>query len=343
MRKFGLVWFALLLSPVCSAQVRQTSVPLGSALEKALESSLLTGSQAQPFHLKVHLYESTNHECGYCADIEEFWLSPTQWKRTIVSPEFSLTDVVNGDKISEQMTGDYYPLWLRSFVIAITEIVPYPEAWAKTGASITQITLPGGQKSDACSRLQSKIGSSTVKNDAFSNVCFSGGLLSFVGTPGYGMEFHDYKKFGKLQVAQHYIDHPEPGTELVADITTLEVLKNADPALFAVENPVPAGKRIVSIPVPQDLIESAAVSGPPIKWPQVHSGNTSGKLSMYISVDRAGHVREAYPLNSDNAGLQDAARDQLLKWKLKPFVAKGDAIQVEAAMSFQFDTTTESK
>jgi hypothetical protein len=33
---------------------------------------------------------------------------------------------------------------------------------------------------------------------------------------------------------------------------------------------------------------------------------------MYVSADREGTVREAYPLISDNVGLQDAARDQLL-------------------------------
>jgi protein TonB len=60
---------------------------------------------------------------------------------------------------------------------------------------------------------------------------------------------------------------------------------------------------------------------------------------MYISVDRAGRVREAYPLNSDNPGLQDSARDQLLKWRVKPIVLNGRPIQAEAALSFHFETT----
>lgn len=60
---------------------------------------------------------------------------------------------------------------------------------------------------------------------------------------------------------------------------------------------------------------------------------------MYVSVDRQGRVREAYPLNSDNAGLQDAARDQLLEWKLKPMAIKGVPVQAEAALTFRFETT----
>ena len=58
-----------------------------------------------------------------------------------------------------------------------------------------------------------------------------------------------------------------------------------------------------------------------------------------VSVDRQGRVREAYPLNSDNAGLQDAARDQLLKWKLKPMASKGVPVQAEAPLTFRFETT----
>ena len=64
---------------------------------------------------------------------------------------------------------------------------------------------------------------------------------------------------------------------------------------------------------------------------------------MYISVDRQGQVQEAYPLNSDNAQLQDAARDQLLKWKLKQMVTKENGpVQVEAALTSHFDTTLQS-
>lgn len=63
---------------------------------------------------------------------------------------------------------------------------------------------------------------------------------------------------------------------------------------------------------------------------------------MYISVDREGRVREAYPLNSDNAGLQDVARDQLLKWRLKPIALGGRPVQAQAALSFHFDTALAS-
>jgi TonB family protein len=335
----------LLASSLCQGQaVKETSIPLGNALTRALEESSLTGINAVPFHLKVHLFESTNPPSPYHAEVEEYWVSPQQWRRSIDSPDFRQTLIVNGDQRSEQDIGDYYPLWLKGFIIGIFDPVPNLDQWNRVDAKIRQITLPNGVRSDACARVKFKIGSDAVKNDAFGNVCFDGqGRLKFFGSPGYDMEFHDYERFGKkLMIARRYQDDPEPGTELVANVVLLEELKKPDASLFAVTRPTPPELQIESVEVPQTAIEQAAQGQPPITWPPVQSGKTTGLLSMYISVDRDGRVREAYPLNSDNAGLQDAARDQLLKWKLKPMAADGRPVQAQAALSFQFDTTLAS-
>jgi TonB family protein len=77
---------------------------------------------------------------------------------------------------------------------------------------------------------------------------------------------------------------------------------------------------------------------PDILWPSVRSGKTSGVLSMYISVDRSGHVREAWPLNSDNAGLEDSAREQVMKWQFKPAKMNDIPTQIEAVLTFAFNT-----
>jgi TonB family protein len=333
---------ALLLVPrVCLGQrVTETSIPLGKALDHAMEQSALTGANAKPFHLKVHLFESTNAASPYRAEIEEYWVSQRQWRRSIDTPDFKQMLIANGDQISEQDTGDYYPLWLKSFITGIFEPVPNADQWNKLDAKITQITLPNGQRSDACARLKVKVGSDSVNNDAFSNVCFdAAGLLKFVGSPGYSMEFHDYQRFGKKMVARRYQDDPESGTELVANVVLLEEWRKPDATLFTIGQPTPPEQRLQSLLVSQATIERAAEGQPALVWPPVQSGKATGLLSMYVSVDRQGQVREAYPLNSDNAGLQDAARDQLLKWRLKPMAANGTRVQVEAPLTFRFATS----
>jgi outer membrane biosynthesis protein TonB len=60
---------------------------------------------------------------------------------------------------------------------------------------------------------------------------------------------------------------------------------------------------------------------------------------MYISIDAEGHVREAWPLNSDNAGLDDTARDQVKNWKIVPVkVSAGNPVQGDGPLGFRFET-----
>jgi TonB family protein len=331
---------ALLTVVLCCGQaIKQTSVPLGDALDHALQHGSLFGNNPRAFHIKVHVFESTNAESEYRAEIEEYWVSELRWRRTIDSPDFKQTIVTSDGQLGEDDRGDYYPLWLKGIITALFDPVPEKEHWNQLGALITQITLPNGMRSDACAREKFRIGSDTVKNDAFSNICLdSEGLLKFVGSPGYGVEFHDYHKFGKRMVPRTLREDPEPGTTIMANLVLLEELQRPDPSLFSVAQLTPAGERIKSVVVPQNVIETSVIAGAPMVWPAVQSGKTAGLLSMYVSVDKMGNVREAYPLNSDNAGLQDAARDQLLKWKVKPVLVNGVPVQAEAALSFRFDT-----
>ncbi len=340
---FALAVF-LMITHFCLGQhITETSVPLGDALTHALEKSLLTSPGADPFHVKVHLFESTNPTSPYKAEIEEYWVSPQEWRRTIDSPSFKQTLIVNGQDISEQNVGDYYPLWLKTFITGIFDMVPNVDQWSKIKTSINQITMPDGRRSTSCARITLRIGNENVKNDNFANVCFDGsGLLNFAGWPGYGMEFHDYQAFGHKKVAQLYQDNPEPGTTLVAKIATLEKI-TPDATMFSVTQATPVAKRLRSIYVSQSVIDKLATGQPQPVWPQVVDGKTSGLLTIYISIDHQGQVQEAYPLNSDNAQLDDEVRAEVLKWKLKPILVDGSPVQAESALTFHFDTTLKGK
>ena len=151
------------------------------------------------------------------------------------------------------------------------------------------------------------------------------------------MELSDYRSFGKKQIARKLEDDPEPGTHLVGDVTRLEEMpKDGSAALFA---PLPTeDDRFRSAAVNSNQMEQLVAGNAPIRWPAVRSGNTHGRLAMYVSVDAAGHVRETWPLNSDNAGLEDPAREQVRHWTTKPAVADGKPVQVDGGLGFAFDT-----
>ncbi len=208
---------------------------------------------------------------------------------------------------------------------------------------MVESTSVDGHPSTSCARAQFKVGTAAVNNDAFAVICFNAdGTLADVVRPGYDMEFHDAQPFGKKRIAHRYVEDPEPGTELVGRVEVLEKIQPSAviPDFFSpLSQQTPGPLKL--IPISQETFEKLLDAPIDINWPAVNSGNTQGKLSMYVSVDRDGTIREAYPLNSDNAGLQDAARDQLLKIRLKPAVFQGIKVQTEAALTFQFSTRLE--
>jgi TonB family protein len=313
-----------------------------SAVTRATKISSLTGPNAEPFHLKLVISESGNSKSPYTATVEEYWRAKNEWFRSIDSPAFQQHITVKDGTRIEETNGNYDPLWLQNFVTAAIDPLQDPSFWEKVSARIVTSSSTGGHPSSSCARAQFKIGTAAVNNDAFAVICFDAdGTLSSIVRPGYDMEFHDPKPFGKKRIARQYVAHPQPGLELVGQLQTLEKLGTSDSIPSPSPLQQPSSGIFTAVPISQDTFEKLLPAPLKIVWPPVHSGNTSGKLSIYVSADREGQIREAYPLNSDNAGLQTAARDQLLKVQLKPAVVQGQPVQTEAALTFQFSTVLE--
>jgi outer membrane biosynthesis protein TonB len=64
----------------------------------------------------------------------------------------------------------------------------------------------------------------------------------------------------------------------------------------------------------------------------------TGGCAVYISADRNGNIREAWPEGCDNPGLQDPLREAVKKWRLKPAISDGAPVQIEALLGFTFHT-----
>jgi TonB-like protein len=169
--------------------------------------------------------------------------------------------------------------------------------------------------------------------------CFEGshGLLTSGFFRGYDAEFGDFKSFADKRVARLILIDPEPGTTIQARITELAELHQIDESLFAVLQATPERERIRSVKVEESTVRGLALSSTEISWPTVGGGPTTGKCAVYISADRAGHIREVWPEDCDNAGLQDPLRDIVKKWQLKPAAGHGAAVQIEALVTFTFD------
>jgi hypothetical protein len=121
----------------------------------------------------------------------------------------------------------------------------------------------------------------------------------------------------------------------------LTELLRPDEKLFAVDDPTPATAQMKTSQVGEDSARILALNTPAIAWPAVREGKTTGVLSFCVSIDRSGHVREAWPVASDNPELDAAVREQLLRWQYKPYMNGGPS-QMEAVLTLAFATKIEN-
>ncbi len=194
----------------------------------------------------------------------------------------------------------------------------------------------GSESSTTCGDLHARVDRWVI--------CFEGsrGLLSSVFTKGYAAEFKDYKDFAGKRVARHIVTDPEPGTKIEAHVTGLTELTQPDEQMFVVQQSTPPAERLRSVRVDEDTLRKLVTGSTEVDWPPVGGGLTKGGCAVYISADRAGVIREAWPKGCDNAGLQDPLRESVKKWHLKPAISNGAPVQVEALLGFTFHTTVDS-
>jgi hypothetical protein len=298
----------------------------------AIEQSQITLPGSRPFHLKATVVNTTNLDNeNYKAEIEEYWVAPDKWRRTVKTSNFSQTTVVNGQKVSEQLTGEYYPHWLRTMVNAIFD--PGAVLQGLDMSKSSDNPMSGG--TEFCRRFTSHAGVPPVANNVFSTYCFEGNLLKSVDIPGYGAEYKDYEKFAVKQVARKIREDIESGTELEATINELSELGTPDESLFATQQPT---SQLRTLTVSEQTMRGLVLDAPAMQWPPIQQGKSSGLLSIYVCLDREGGVREIYNLNSDQPIMNDAVHKQVGKWRFKQAVNAGAPVQIESVLTFAYDT-----
>lgn len=336
-----LALFFLLAVTLLAQEAGDKIVSIAQAADHAVQQSKLTLPGGVPFHLKAHIANTGAPKPEYSADVEEYWVSPEKWRRTVQSAGFSQTLIANGEKVSERLTGDYYPFWLHNLVTALFDPLPM----------VDQLKLMQGQleipedsaKSSSCMNMQFKVGAAPAQNSVPAAFCFGGkgGLLQAVATPGYKAQFSDYLPFKKKMVARTIKAEFAPGLVIAVKVTELAELPNPDEKLFSIDGITPSADQMKTIQVTEGITRALALNTPPIVWPTVREGKTEGVMSVYVSVDRSGHVREVWPLVSNNLELNEAARQQLLQWQYKPY-NNGGPSQMEAVLTFAFATRIEN-
>jgi len=336
------LWLLSYLAMSAAAQeAGDKVVSINQAVENAVQQSKLTLAGGAPFHLKAHITNVGTARPEYSADVEEYWVSPEKWRRTVQTVGFSQTLVANGGNVLEKLMGDYYPFWLHDLVTALFDPLPMADQLKFMKG---KIEIPeDSAKSNSCLDMQVKVGIAPAQNNVGLAFCFGGkgGLLQAVVTPGYKAVFDDYRIFGKKTVARTIKAEFAPGLVLAAKITELAELPSPDEKLFTIETVTAPADQMKTIQVAEGTTRALALNTPPLVWPTVREGKTEGVMSVYVSVDRSGQVREVWPLASNNPELNEAAREQLLHWEYKPYNNAGPS-QMEAVLTFAFATRIEN-
>jgi hypothetical protein len=126
------------------------TVLLADLGDHAMQQSQITLPGGKPFHLKVTIAEKDSRVSDYQATVEEYWVSPTKWRRTITSRDFSQTLVTDGESVFEEDKGDYYPVWLNHFATAIFDPLPMLEQLRQASVPRNAILPPARPAVQTC-------------------------------------------------------------------------------------------------------------------------------------------------------------------------------------------------
>jgi Gram-negative bacterial TonB protein C-terminal len=311
--------------------------PISKALRRAIQRSDFTQPGAPPFHLRATSASAYSYGIDQSAEIEEYWVSPQKWKRTIRSKDFEQTVIVNGKLRFEQNSSDYYPKWLNDIVTALLEIVP--------AGAIRQVTalIPG-------SFSGGPVGGGTTyhpsSSDGTVTVSWGGriefdanGLLTWISSTEFSAAFKNYQAFHGKSVARFIETFPPvPRGDVNTQITELTDLKDPDESIFAVPSPTPLEQQIRTVQIPEVEYRKLAIDPPVMKLPPVKVQPTSGAFATYIVTDRNGKVRDCKFIISNNMSISDDATELVKQWHFKPFLVDGVPVQVGTTMTFAYDT-----
>ncbi len=99
-------------------------VPVSKLLDQMIRRSTLAEPGGKPFYLKATIADRDDAKSEFNGTVEEYWLSPTKWRRVVKLRDFSQTRIVNGDLIYEDNNGDYFPLHDEMLANEIVDPLP---------------------------------------------------------------------------------------------------------------------------------------------------------------------------------------------------------------------------
>jgi hypothetical protein len=332
----GLFLLAFFL-PGKGAMAQSATAPLEDVVKEAASRSTLAAPGGAAFHLKATISEQKTHDPQWDAEVEEWWQSPTVWRREFHSKTFTQTLVVNGAKVEEQDAGPVFPELLRNLTVELVDAVPRLDQLAALHQTVAKPDGSPGQIKAAWT-VPGTDGTTTKAIACSIAISRTTGLMMYGGDIDWDVSLHDFADFHGKQIARRLTAQSQGGPTLTATVTVLEDL-HPDAKLFAVHKATPDKKRLRVVVVPELELRKLAQDTPAPHWPDMATGALSGAMVMRVVVDREGNVRSVDDFFSDNKALQQAAQEQIGKWRFRPYMDQGAPVQVISTLTFAFSVS----
>jgi len=337
------IWFAF-ATLVCNSGVAQ-KIPMPEVAQKSAEWTTLTAPGAAPFHLKAEI--SIKQMPKAQGVIEEYWVSPTKWRRTISVPTFAQTTIVNGDSYYEKNEHasspvEYFPVGLQ--VLAQALVQPIPDGLLQ-GLKTSKVKMDfyGGKLSNTniCDGDMVKTGARGAQNSLWLSVCFAGNppIIRSITEPFYELKLEDQQPFGKLMVARHLVVGEDWSMTWEAKVSDLSELTTPDDSLFVAPENTPKESRFQAMVAQEEVFRGVFKNVPEPAWPAVSHGDLSGVITMYVSIDREGYVAEAWPATGGaSAEIAEAASKHVGGLVFPRKAEDKRFLQLETMLTFAYKT-----
>jgi hypothetical protein len=305
-------------------------IPVGKLLNEMIRRSTLVEPGSRPFYLKATITDRGDAKSEFNGTVEEYWLSPTKWRRVIKLRDFSQTRIANGDAIYEDNSGDYFPL--HDEMLANEIVDPLPKSAVDLLNKLgLEATAPGSGEGQCMSEkyFDDEDGRETRALLAYD--CKTG-LLVYLWSPSccYGV-MTDYRKFHSKLVAFATKDDP-----INIRIDTLRDLDSAEESLFAIAQPTPPAKRITTTRISETEARKRITEKTEILWPAVSKKPTVNSISVDIVIGRDGRVKEAWSYSPIENAIEDAVLMAVRKWMFSPQNVDGIPAQVTTKLIVPF-------
>ena len=319
----------ILLVPQLSAAAANR-VPVSKLLDQMIRRSTLAEPGGTPFYLKATITDKDDAKSEFNGTLEEYWLSPTKWRRVVKLRDFSQTRIVNGDQIYEESIGDYFPVHDEMLANEIVDPLPKPAV-----DLMNQLGLMGAEPGSGQGQcMAEKYFNNSEGRETRVLLAYdcNTGLLIYLWSPTccYGV-MTDYRKFHKKMIAYATKDDP-----INIRVDTLKDLDSPDESLFAISQPTPPSKRVVTENLTETEARTFLVDNTEVQWPKVSKNPPEKSITVNIVIGRDGRVKEAQTYSPVENAIEDAALTAVRKWTFQPQNVDGVPAQISTSMALPF-------